>query len=222
MGHIAHAADTLIFLMGVESLPEITARLIENGRDRETPVALVRWGTWAGRQETLTGVLGDIAEKARAANFKAPAVTVVGDVVKWRDELRWWDNRPLSGKRIVVTRAREQASALVDVLSAEGAEPLEFPVIRIAPPSDGYAGLDAALAEISSYDWLILTSVNGVAALRFRLKVAGRDARALGGVKVAAVGPATAERLKKWGSLPTSCRRSSRARKSPVSSRKTR
>jgi len=134
---IAHAADTLLFLMGVENLEEIAGQLQAHGRSPETPVALVRWGTWAGRQETLVGTLGDIVEKVRAAGFQAPAVTVVGEVVRLREKLRWFDAGPLAGKRIVVTRAREQASEFAEKLRARGAEPIEFPLIRIAPPSDG-------------------------------------------------------------------------------------
>jgi uroporphyrinogen III methyltransferase/synthase len=199
---IAHAADTLIFLMGIENLGEITDRLIENGRVPETPVALIRWGTWAGRQETLVGELSSIANTARLRGFKAPAVTVVGDVVKWRDTLRWWDNRPLSGKRIVVTRAREQASSLIELLSREGAEPIEFPTIQIVPPQDDYAELDRALSSLDSFDWVVLTSVNAVVTLFKRLNNAGRDARALASVKIAAVGPATSESLASLGIIP--------------------
>jgi len=196
---IAQGADTLIFLMGVESLPQIAQNLIENGRAKDTPVALVRWGTWAGRQETLVGTLSDIAGKARSAGFKAPAVTVVGDVVRWREKLRWWDSRPLAGKRIVVTRAREQASALTSRLLELGAEVIEFPVIRIAPPPDRYAALDAAIARLTEFEWLIFTSVNGVHAFRDRLAQRKMDARTLFGVKVAAVGTATSESLLEMG-----------------------
>ena len=124
---IAGAGDTLLFLMGVENLEEIASQLQANGRAAETPVALVRWGTWAGSQETLVGTLGDIAEKVRAANFKAPAVTIVGEVVRLREKLRWFDLGPLSGKRMVVTRAREQASEFAEKLEARGAEAVVFP-----------------------------------------------------------------------------------------------
>jgi uroporphyrinogen III methyltransferase/synthase len=196
---IAHAADTLIFLMGVESLTEISTRLIENGRSPSTPVALVRWGTWAGRQETLVGELGTIAESVKLAGFKAPAVTVIGDVVNFRSKLRWWDNRPLSGKRIVVTRAREQASSLIELLSAEGAEPMEFPTIKIVEPADGYTFLDDDLMSLNRFQWIIFTSVNAVKIVFARLKFLGKDARALAGLKVAAIGPSTAEALSSLG-----------------------
>jgi uroporphyrinogen III methyltransferase/synthase len=194
---IAWAADTLVFLMGVEALPEITARLVENGRDPQTPVALVQWGTWP-KQRTVTGTLATIVGVAREAGITAPAVTVIGDVVNWRDRLRWFDTGPLFGKRILVTRAREQASALADWLRGLGADPIEFPTIRIAPPDDGYATLDRALADLS-YDWVVFTSANGVAHAFDRLAARGRDARAFGGVKIAAIGPATAEALQARG-----------------------
>ena len=156
---IAHAADTLLFLMGVENLEEIAGQLQANGRDPETPVALVRWGTWAGQQETLVGTLGTIVERVRAVGFKAPAVTVVGEVVRLRERLRWFDVGPLAGKRVVVTRAREQASGFAEKLRAKGAEPVEFPLIRLVPPADGYASLDSAVVRAGTYDWVCFASV---------------------------------------------------------------
>lgn len=196
---IAWAADTLLFLMGVENLAEIASQLQANGRSAETPVALVRWGTWTGQQETLVGTLGDIVEKVRAAQFKAPAVTVVGEVVNLRERLRWFDIGPLAGKRIVVTRAREQASEFAEKLRAKGAEPIEFPLIQIVPPADGYAALDEAMVRIGSYDWLCFASAPAVHAFCERLAQAGKDARAMASAQIAAVGPATAEALKQHG-----------------------
>ncbi|MBC8139668.1 MAG: uroporphyrinogen-III C-methyltransferase [Fibrella sp.] len=198
--HIAHAADTLVFLMGVESLAENAQKLIENGRSPETPVALIQWGTWT-KQRVVTGTLADIAEVARAAGITAPAVTVVGDVVRYREAIRWFDSGPLFGKRVLVTRAREQASALSEKLRLLGAEPIEFPTIRIEPPADSYAGLDAALGALAPYDWLVFTSANGVAHTFDRLFATGRDARVLGSVKIAAIGPATADALRERGIL---------------------
>lgn len=198
---IAHAADTLVFLMGVEALPEIAARLMEQGRDSATPVALVQWGTWP-KQRVVTGTLADIVDAARAAGIKPPAVTVVGEVVRWRDTLRWFDTGPLFGKRILVTRAREQASALSERLRSLGAEPVEFPTIRIEPPADGYAALDAALARLATYDWVVFTSASGVAHAWERLRKAGRDARAFGGARIAAIGPATETALRGVGIHP--------------------
>ncbi len=196
---IAHAADTLLFLMGVENLDEIAGNLLANGRREDTPVALVRWGTWAGQQETLVGTLGTIVAAVRAAKFAAPAVTIVGDVVTLRERLRWFDNNPLYGKRIVVTRAREQASDFAERLRTLGAEPIEFPLIRIAPPPDDYAALDAALRGLSTYTWVCFASAPAVRATLDRLRVLGRDTRAFGPARIAAVGPATADALRAGG-----------------------
>ncbi len=192
---IASAGDTLLFLMGVENLDEITTQLQAHGRSADTPVALVRWGTWAGQQETLVGTLGDIAEKVRAANFKAPAVTVVGEVVRLRERLRWFDLGPLSGKRIVVTRAREQASEFAEKLTTKGAEAVVFPTIKLIPPSDNYAALDDAVIKVGAYDWLCFASAPAVHAFCERLILAGKDARSFSTAKLAAVGPATADAL---------------------------
>jgi uroporphyrinogen III methyltransferase/synthase len=199
---IAWAADTLLFLMGVENLAEIVTQLVENGRSRDTPIALVRWGTWAGRQETLVGTLGDIVEKVRDANFKAPAVTIVGEVVHLRDRLRWFDQRPLFGKRIVVTRAREQASEFAEALRERGAEPIEFPLIRIAAPPDDYAALDDAIQRAANYDWICFASAPAVDHFFARLAHLDRDARALASARIAVVGPATAEAVRHHGIRP--------------------
>ena len=192
---IAHAADTLLFLMGVENLEEIASQLQANGRSPETPVALVRWGTWAGQQETLVGTLGTVVEQVRAAGFKAPAVTIVGEVVRLRERLRWFDLGPLAGKRVVVTRAREQASGFAEKLRVRGAEPVEFPLIRLVPPTDGYAALDAAVVRAGTYDWVCFASAPAVHAFCDRLGRGGKDGRALATARIAAVGPATAEAL---------------------------
>jgi uroporphyrinogen III methyltransferase/synthase len=197
-GRIAHAADTLLFLMGVESLGEITARLIENGRNAQTPVAVVQWGTWP-RQKVATGTLETIAGEVVRLGITAPAVTVVGEVVRYREALQWFDNRPLSGKRVVVTRAREQASALGARLRSLGAEPIEFPTIQTLPPDDGYAALDDTIARLATFDWVVFTSASGVRALFARLDAVGSDARAFGAARVAAIGEATAQALKERG-----------------------
>ncbi|MBC8102475.1 MAG: uroporphyrinogen-III C-methyltransferase [Cytophagales bacterium] len=194
---IAWAADTLVFLMGVESLSEISARLIENGRDATTPIALVQWGTWT-QQRVVTGTLETIVEIVREAGITAPAVTIIGDVVNWRDRLRWFDTGPLFGRRILVTRAREQVSELSERLRSLGAEPVEFPTIRIAPPADDYEELDDRLGHLS-YDWIVFTSANGVSHTFDRLSVLGGDARWFRGAKIAAIGPATAAALTENG-----------------------
>lgn len=199
--HLATGVDTLVFLMGVANIPEITKNLIENGRPAETPAAIIRWGTHP-EQETYVTTVGDAAETVRREGIRPPAVFIVGDVVKLRDRLRWFDRpatRPLFGRRILVTRARAQASALTEKLTALGAACIEAPVIRIAPPADGYAALDAAITELNAYHWLIFTSVNGVTHFFARLHAAGKDTRALGYAKIAAIGSATAAALRSFG-----------------------
>ncbi|MGE5620331.1 MAG: uroporphyrinogen-III C-methyltransferase [Sphingomonadaceae bacterium] len=193
---LATAAGTLVFLMGVRNLPTIAQRLMEHGRAPDTPVALIRWGTWP-RQETLVGTLGDIADGVAEAGFRSPAVIVVGDVVRLRESLRWWDDRPLSGKRVLVTRSREQASRLSALLREQGAEPVEVPVLEIVPP-ESFDGLDGAIGRLSSYDWIVFTSANGVRAMLDRIEALGLDVRALGGARLAAIGPATAAELRMY------------------------
>ncbi len=191
---------TLVLLMGVGKLPLIVEQLIQHGRAPQTPVALVRWGT-DPRQETVRGTLADIVEKVQTAGLKPPAVIVVGEIVSLREKLRWFDKperRPLLGKRVLVTRSREQASVLSERLMELGAEPVEFPVIQIVP-ADDYTPLDEAIRRLSGYDWIIFTSVNGVKAFIARLKAQGRDIRALAGLKIGAIGPATAGELSRYG-----------------------
>lgn len=190
---IATGLDTIVFLMGVENLPNIVTELVKNGRDPATPIALIRWGTRTD-QETLVGTLADIVEKVKSEDFKSPAVTVVGEVVNLREKLRWFDNRPLFGKKVLVTRSRDQASALSELLREYGAEPIEFPVIKISPP-ESFAELDAALDKIEEYDWVLFTSANSVRAVINRLKELGRDVRSLKGPKIGAIGPKTAESI---------------------------
>ncbi|MDM8524659.1 uroporphyrinogen-III C-methyltransferase [Desulfococcaceae bacterium HSG8] len=194
---LAKGIGTLVFLMGVKNLPNITRELLDHGMRPDTPVALVRWGTTPG-QVTLTGTLDTIVERVKAAGLKAPAIIVVGNVVGLRDTLKWYENRPLMGKRIVVTRAREQASDLVNRLSDLGAECLECPTIRVMPPADDKP-LDGAIANLSEYDWIVFTSVNGVKFFFERLFETGRDVRALGTLRTAAIGPVTAEKLLSFG-----------------------
>lgn len=200
---LATATDTLVFLMGVSNLPSITRRLIENGRAADTPAALVRWGTKAD-QETLVTTLGAAADDAARHGIKPPAVFVVGEVVRLRDTLAWFDApgvRPLSGKTVLVTRARAQASRLSAKLESLGARVVELPAIRIDDPADGYEAVDAAIRLIASYDWIVFTSANGVDRFFARLFDAGKDARDLAKAHFAAIGRATAARLKAYGIL---------------------
>jgi len=196
---LANGADTLVLYMGVGRLAEISASLVSAGRSPDTPVAVVRWGT-IPEQRTVTGTLEDIAERIAEAGLNPPAITVVGDVVALRESgLDWFERRPLFGRRIVVTRARAQAGELSARLEALGAEAVEFPTIEIASPED-FGPLDGAIRELDSFDWLIFTSVNGVEALVERLKFHGLDLRTVSrGAKIAAIGPATAERTEALG-----------------------
>jgi uroporphyrinogen III methyltransferase / synthase len=194
---LARGAGTLVFLMGVKNLPHIVERLRRCGRPAETPAALVRWGTTL-RQQTVAGTLADIVDRSRDAGMRAPAVIIVGEVVRLRSALQWFECRPLFGKRIVVTRARAQASDLVRRLNELGAECLECPAIRVVAP-ESWGPLDAAIKALPSYDWLIFTSVNGVDYFFERLSAQGLDVRALGHLSTAAIGPATAERLRCFG-----------------------
>jgi uroporphyrinogen III methyltransferase/synthase len=194
---LASGIGTLVFLMGVKNLPHIVSELTRHGRPPETPVALVRWGT-TPEQVTVSGTLADIVARVKQAGLKAPAIIVVGAVVGLRERLKWFENRPLLAKRIAVTRSRDQASDLVKALSDLGAACLEFPTIQAVAPDD-YRPLDRAIAELSTFDWVVFTSVNGVSWFFQRLFAAGKDVRSLGHLRTAAIGPATAERLKSFG-----------------------
>lgn len=196
---LALGADTLVFLMGVENLPYITGKLIEHGRPPSTPAAVIRWGTKPG-QEVLVTTLATAAADVAARGLKPPAVFLVGEVAALRGKLAWFDTKPLFGKTVLVTRARDQASVLTAALEDMGAACIEAPAIKIVPP-ESWAALDAAVRRLAAYDWLIFTSVNGVDHFFARLETAGLDTRALGGRKVAAIGVATAERLRGRGIL---------------------
>jgi len=191
---LAKLGGTQVMLMGVERLGSITREMLKQGVRADLPVALVRWAT-TGKQETLTGTLQDIAQRAVAIGFEAPAVAVFGEVVGLRDSLNWFEKRPLSGKRIVVTRTRKQASVLSNKLRSFGAQVIELPTIRIEPPTDlrEFAEL---VQDAHIYDWIVFTSANGVEAffeIFFKLY---DDAREIGGARIAAIGPATAQRVK--------------------------
>ena len=188
---------TLVFFMGVKNLPDITQKLIAHGKSPDTPVALIRWGTTPG-QQTVIGTLDDIATRVKKAGLKAPAIIVVGEVVRLREKLKWFENRPLLGKRIVVTRAREQASDLVKRLAELGAECLQYPTINVIPASD-VKPLDDAIDRLSTYDWIVFTSVNGVKFFFERLFELDQDVRALNSLQTAAIGPVTSQRLREFG-----------------------
>jgi uroporphyrinogen III methyltransferase/synthase len=197
---LATAVDTLVFLMGMHNLPEITAELTKHGRSPDTPVAVITEGT-RPEQKTVVSSLKDIAQKVNEHGLGPPAVIVIGEVVRLRDKLRWFDNLPLFGKRILVTRTRRQASSLSQLLSRRGARPVELPAIDIQPVADNDE-LDRAILNLSDYHWLVFTSVNGVGAFLERLFSLKLDARTLHGLKVGAIGPATAKALEKRGIVP--------------------
>jgi len=189
---------TVVFLMGVKNLPHIVKNLLAAGKNAETPVALIRRGTTA-HQQTVIGTLKTIVKEVEKAKLTAPAITVVGDVVSLRDTMKWFEGRPLFGKTIAVTRSRAQASDMVERLSGLGAAVVECPTIEIQPPADNYTTLDMEIKNISTYQWLVFTSVNGVDAFFSRLFQANLDARSLYNIKTAVIGPETAKRLLTYG-----------------------
>ncbi|MBW4056575.1 MAG: uroporphyrinogen-III C-methyltransferase [Proteobacteria bacterium] len=188
---------TVVFYMGITTLRRNMQRLIEHGRAAETPVALVRWATTAC-QQVLVGTLADIADRAEESGFKPPAITIVGEVVSLREKLQWYDTRPLCGKKILVTRAAEQAGEFSAKLAARGASVLECPTIRLVEP-ESWQLLDLAIRELPEYDWLILTSANAVRYFFQRLDMLGLDARAVAGCRVCVVGPKTADEMRSYG-----------------------
>jgi uroporphyrinogen III methyltransferase/synthase len=212
--NLTNGTDTLIFLMGFENLSAIVSRLMEAGKSPETPAALVCWATWA-QQQTLVSNLQNIQTDSEKANFTPPCVLVVGKVINMREKLKWFEKKPLFGKKILVTRAREQASSLSLLLREYGADPVEFPAIRIEPLSD-LSRLDNALhhlphaifphelahsysGDCSEYHWIVFTSANAVRIVWNRIKALNYDARIFARVKIAAIGSATGEALGEIG-----------------------
>jgi uroporphyrinogen III methyltransferase/synthase len=188
---------TLVFLMGVKNIGKIVEELTKNGKSPETPAALIRWGT-TPRQAILTGTLANISTLAKERKFAPPAILVVGKVVDLRDTLSWFEQKPLFGKGVVITRPEKQADDLAQLLTNEGANPIHFPTIKIVPPPD-WRDLDAAIKNLENYDWLIFTSANGVQFFFERLLTKNRDIRDLKGVKICCIGPATARQVENKG-----------------------
>ncbi len=196
---LATGVDTLIFLMGVGRLAEIVDRLVEHGRDADTPVAVIEWGTLP-QQRAITATLGTVVRAVADTSIGSPAITVVGEVASLRERMRWFDNRPLFGKRVLVTRTRQQASGLSRALAAQGAEPVELPTIEIVRNADpAHAGRAIEGLRTSLYGWAVFTSANGVDEFMRHLCEAGRDARAFGRAQLAAIGPGTAGALRRHG-----------------------
>jgi uroporphyrinogen III methyltransferase/synthase len=192
--HIAKTPGTKVILMGVDRIQQIARELVAYGMDANTPAAMVRWGT-TGYQQTLEGTLSTLGDRAQETGFKAPAVTVIGDVVRLRHKLNWFESRPLFGQRIVVTRTRQQASQLTHQLQELGAAVLEIPTIKVAPPQKTEP-LQEAMSSLNSYDWIIFTSPNGVTAFFNHFFAKFDDLRDLGGLRIGAVGPATAAKVR--------------------------
>lgn len=189
---LARAGGTIVLYMGVKTLPRIVAALVAGGMSRETPAAAVQWGTYA-RQRTVTATLATLADAIANSGLSAPVITVIGNVVSLRDEIAWFDQRPLFARRIVVTRASAQATGLRDALSTLGAEVLELPALRIEPLDR--AGLARALESLSDYAWVVFTSQNAVRIAWDVLREAGQDARAFAQSRIACVGRATSDAL---------------------------
>ena len=193
---VTNATGTLIFLMGVAKIGYIAEQLIRHGKPSDTPVALVRWGTRV-EQQTVVGTLNTIEQIVKETNFKPPAVIIVGEVVLQREKLKWFENKPLFGVRVLVTRARAQASELSQAIEELGGEPCEFPVIDIREPSDPAVIrlIQESLSAAASYDWLMFTSVNGVEYFFRYLRRFNLDIRSFHAARIVAVGPKTAEAL---------------------------
>ena len=194
---LAKNGGTLVVLMGWASLEKILKTLQQEGLSATTPAALVQWGTWT-KQRTVTGNIENILEKGQEAGLTPPVITVIGEVVNLREELAWFDKRTLFGKRVLVTRSRSQASRLCTLLEQAGANPVELPTIEIGPLED-FSELDATLKNLTDYQWVMFASANAVESVFERLELQGKDARALAGMTVGAIGPATAQALSRRG-----------------------
>ena len=193
----AKSTNTLVFLMGVKNLPGIVKNLQKYGKNPQTPVALVRWGT-TSKQRSVSGTLENIVETVKQAKLKSPAIIIIGSVVTLKEKLKWFEDLPLLGKKVVVTRARAQASDFIKILRRAGAECIEMPTIKINPPENNIP-LEKSIDNINSFDWLIFTSVNGVKFFFNTLYSKNKDVRVLGHLKFACIGPVTKDELKKHG-----------------------
>ncbi len=193
---LANAPGTKVFVMGVGRLREITGSFIQHGAAAETPIALTQWAT-TGAQKTIVGTLADIADIAESVNFGSPAVAVIGDVVREREKINWFEKRPLFGKRIVVTRTREQAGELSKALRDLGADVIELPTIRIEHPEDKQSFAEM-VTHAHEYDWLVFTSPNGVERFFTAFFATYPDARSLGNPRIAAIGAGTAQKIREY------------------------
>jgi uroporphyrinogen III methyltransferase/synthase len=194
---LATATDTICVLMGMRRLEDITRAIVQGGRAPGTPAAIVQWAA-RPEQRVLVATLGDIAARARSEGFSNPALMFVGEVVTLRDKLRWYDRKPLFGKRLLVPRPVQQARETAARIRERSAEPVVFPVIQIVDPPDPSL-LDAAIARLPDYDWVLFTSANGVDRFFAALERAGRDTRAFGAARVGVIGPGTFAALARYG-----------------------
>jgi uroporphyrinogen III methyltransferase/synthase len=192
-GALAKAPGTLVILMGVERLREISRLLVGAGKNPETPAAMVQWGT-TGRQRSVDATLTTLADAAEKVGVSSPAIIVIGNVVRERSRLNWFENRPLHGRRIVVTRTRSQASELGRRLRDLGADVMEIPTLRMEPPQ-ALQPLVECIVGITEYNWLVFTSPHGVSTFFDTFFKAYPDIRSLGNLRIAAVGPATSTKL---------------------------
>jgi uroporphyrinogen III methyltransferase/synthase len=189
---LARAGGTIVLYMGVKTLPRIASALMAGGMAGDTPAAAVQWGTYP-HQRTVTATVSTLVDAIRRDGLEAPVITVIGPVVALRESIAWFDSRPLFGKRIVVTRARSQATSLTEQLTAAGAHVIEMPATRIEPTDASV--LSGVVTQLSQYGWIVFTSQNAVRIFWDALREQSLDARALAGVKIAAVGPATSGAL---------------------------
>jgi len=194
---LATATQTLCVIMGMKRLGEITSALIAHGRDPSTPVAVVHWGTW-WRQQVVEGTVADICERVERAGVANPSVVIIGEVARLRQQMRWFDTKPLFGKRVLITRPAHQAEETARDVRERGGEPVMVPAITIAAPPD-HARFARAVTELDAYDMVAFTSANGATRTMTELRRLGRDARAFGRARVAAIGPGTAQALAAFG-----------------------
>jgi uroporphyrinogen III methyltransferase/synthase len=197
---LARFPGTLVIYMGMTRLPQIVQALLTHGKAPDTPAAAIEWGT-TGAQRTVTGTLEELTDRVRDAHLKPPAIVVLGEVVALRAQLLWFEQRPLTGKHVLVTRPRRQAAELVHKLEQLGAVAHVLPVVEIGAPPD-WSAVDGALVNLRSFQWLVFTSANGVHAFIARLPHLGLDLRALGPLKLAVIGPGTAEALRGYHLVP--------------------
>ncbi len=191
---LARFPGTLVVFMGLARLEKIVRALLDRGKPAETPAAAVHWGS-LGRQRTVTAALGELPAAVREAGLASPTLVMIGAVAALRERLAWFEQRPLFGKRVLVTRPRHQAGEFVRRLEELGATTLLLPAVEVREPAD-WGPVDDALGRLATFDWLVFTSVNGVHAFVGRLRRTGRDLRALGGLRLAAIGPSTADALR--------------------------